>query len=119
MFAQVNHLAHTTHHTCVYYMRDTSGPVNPTVNSSHLLNMSRQNTLSLLLLFTLVASSLQFTSLSSSEVDAIKKKIRTVVRGPTLATAVRLSFHDCVGIFAYFHLNSFIDFSYQEVVMAV
>jgi len=78
-------------------MRDTSGPVNPTVNSSHLLNMSRQNTLSLLLLFTLVASSLQFTSLSSSEVDAIKKKIRTVVRGPTLATAVRLSFHDCVG----------------------
>merc|ERR1712013_849355 len=68
-----------------------------TVNSSHLLNMSRQNNLSLLLLFTLVASSLQFTSLSSSEVDAIKKKIRTVVRGSTLPTAVRLAFHDCVG----------------------
>jgi len=30
-------------------------------------------------------------------VDTIKKKLRSVVRGSSLATAVRLSFHDCVG----------------------
>jgi len=30
-------------------------------------------------------------------VDTIKKKLRSVVRGPSLATVLRLSFHDCVG----------------------
>ena len=54
--------------------------------------------LSLLLVLSLATSAmLQFTSLSSTEVEAVKKKMRSVVRGSSLATAVRLSFHDCVG----------------------
>jgi len=67
---------------------------------SHLLsalNMTSQNLLSFFLISVMVSSSFQFTSLSSTEVENIKKKIRTVVRGSTLPTAVRLAFHDCVG----------------------
>merc|ERR1711913_12658 len=60
-------------------------------------NMSH-HILSLLLVLSLATSAMmQFTSLSSTEVEAIKKKLRSVVRGPALPTAVRLSFHDCVG----------------------
>jgi len=68
-----------------------------TVRCSHLLNMIQRNTLSLILLTSIISLSLGFTSLSSTQVDAIKRQIRTVVRGSTLPTAVRLSFHDCVG----------------------
>jgi len=54
--------------------------------------------LSLLLVLSLATSAMmQFTSLSSTEVEAVKKKLRSVVRGSALPTAVRLSFHDCVG----------------------
>jgi len=60
-------------------------------------NMSH-HILSLLLVLSLATSAMmQFTSLSSTEVEAIKKKLRSVVRGSALPTAVRLSFHDCVG----------------------
>jgi len=59
--------------------------------------MIQRNILSLILLTTVISLSLGFTSLSSTQVDAIKRQIRTVVRGSTLPTAVRLSFHDCVG----------------------
>merc|ERR1711970_929941 len=60
-------------------------------------NMSH-HILSLLLVLSLATSAMmQFTSLTSTEVEAIKKKLRSVVRGSTLPTAVRLSFHDCVG----------------------
>merc|ERR1711915_1118620 len=45
----------------------------------------------------LLCLSVQFESLSSTQVESIKRKIRTVVQGSTLPTAVRLSFHDCVG----------------------
>ena len=61
------------------------------------LKMSPHSLLAFLLVSTLVSSSLQFDSLSSSQVENIKKKIRSVVKGSTLATVVRLSFHDCVG----------------------
>merc|ERR1712002_494573 len=60
-------------------------------------NMSH-HILSLLLVLSLATSAMmQFTSLSSTEVEAVKKKLRSVVRGSALPTAVRLSFHDCVG----------------------
>jgi len=60
-------------------------------------NMSH-NILSLLLVLSLATSAMmQFTSLTSTEVEAVKKKLRSVVRGSALPTAVRLSFHDCVG----------------------
>merc|ERR1711874_14965 len=60
-------------------------------------NMSHHHILSFLLLSLATSAMMQFTSLSSTEVEAIKKKLRSVVRGPALPTAVRLSFHDCVG----------------------
>ena len=47
------------------------------------------------LLLPLVAS--QFSSLSEAQVTQVKRKLRTVVKGGTLATALRLAFHDCVG----------------------
>merc|ERR1711970_137427 len=60
-------------------------------------NMSH-HILSLLLVLSLATSAMmQFTSLTSTEVEAVKKKLRSVVRGSALPTAVRLSFHDCVG----------------------
>jgi len=59
--------------------------------------MSPHYLLSTLLVSTLVGSSLQFVSPTTSEITAMKNKIRSVVRGSTLATTVRLAFHDCVG----------------------
>ena len=53
--------------------------------------------LSLALVSSLVSLSIQFDSLSSSQVTAIEKKLRSVIRGGSIATAVRLTFHDCVG----------------------
>lgn len=52
-----------------------------------------------LVLFLLVFSPpiSAFTSLTSADVTYIKKKLRSVVRGPFIPTAVRLAFHDCVG----------------------
>jgi len=59
--------------------------------------MKTSASFSLSLMSILVCSSQQFDSLTTSQVDSIKNELRTVIRGPSLATAVRLSFHDCVG----------------------
>jgi len=59
--------------------------------------MAPQHLIYFVIFSTLVCSSLQFDSLSSSQVEAMKTKLRSVVRGSTLPTAVRLAFHDCVG----------------------
>merc|ERR1740128_1271050 len=61
--------------------------------------MHPNSSLSILLFSTLVCSSFQFDSLTSTQVTRIKNKIKTVVSPAqsNLATALRLSFHDCVG----------------------
>ena len=53
--------------------------------------------LSVVLVSSLVTLSFQFDSLSSSQVEDIEKKLRSVIGRGSLATAVRLNFHDCVG----------------------
>lgn len=53
--------------------------------------------LSIVLVSSLVTFSFQFDSLSSSQVEDIEKKLRSVIGRGSLATAVRLNFHDCVG----------------------
>ena len=50
-----------------------------------------------ILLALLALSSAEFTSLSSSDVTNIQRKIRPVVKGKAIPTALRLAFHDCVG----------------------
>jgi len=50
-----------------------------------------------LLLFVFSPTISAFTSLTSDDVTDIKNKLRTVVRGSLIPTAVRLAFHDCVG----------------------
>ena len=51
----------------------------------------------LLLLLGCSLAGAQFSSLSSSTVTKVQRKIRSVVKGGVLPTALRLSFHDCVG----------------------
>ena len=38
------------------------------------------------------------TGLTTNDVDKVIRKSRSVVRGPRLATMLRLTFHDCVGM---------------------
>ena len=38
------------------------------------------------------------TGLTTNDVEKVIRKSRSVVRGPRLATMLRLTFHDCVGI---------------------
>ena len=38
------------------------------------------------------------TGMTTNDVDKVIRKSRSVVRGPRLATMLRLTFHDCVGI---------------------
>ena len=51
----------------------------------------------LTLLFLLTVSAAEFATLSSSTVTKIQRKIRPVVKGKAIPTALRLAFHDCVG----------------------
>ena len=59
-----------------------------------------------LVVVSLLHFSTQFTDLSSTTVTTLKSTLRSVVRGSTLPTAVRLSFHDCVGRNKHFAVDT-------------
>ena len=90
--------------TCIYPSRTCSG------NNMMFLK-------SVFLLFTIQS----VYSLSESDATKVINKSKSVVKGANLATMVRLTFHDCVGVYKSL-LNNYFDlskFKLKVVVMVV